>query len=104
MMCGIVEDDGTHAAMMSWRVMFGKIIRQIVSAWGPEDIEVSLLRAVADPIEPHVDCAGSALFAGSVGDAVGGGIVGLKWSGGLWMAHFFKSCSEYCPFLSLIHI
>jgi hypothetical protein len=89
MMFGIIEDDGTHAVMMSWRVMFCKIISQVVSARGPDNIEVTLLSSVADPIEAHVDHSGLSLFAGSIEDPVCGGIVCLEWCGGLWMAHYF---------------
>jgi hypothetical protein len=35
MMLWIVEDDGSHVAMMSWRVMFSIIISQIVLSRGP---------------------------------------------------------------------
>jgi len=81
MMFGIIEDDGTHSAMMSWQVMFCKIISQVVSARGPEDIEVALLSSVANPVEPHVDRSGSLLFAGSIGDPVcgGSGVAGCGW-------------------------
>ena len=101
MMFGIIEDYRTHTAMMSWRVMFCKIISQVVSVRGPEDVEVALLSSVADPVEPHVDCSGSALFAGSIGDRVCGGIICLDWCGGLRMAHFFECRPEYCAFFGI---
>ena len=47
------------------------VIGEILGAWAPEYVEVTLLDAVLDPVEAHVDGAGSFLLADVVGD-VGG--------------------------------
>jgi hypothetical protein len=70
-------------------MIFSKIISQVLSARGPEDIEVALLSSMMEPIKLHVDRSRLALFAGSIEDSVCGGIVCLEWSGGLLMVHFF---------------
>jgi len=42
--------------MVDW-VMFGVVVREVVFAWGPVDVELALLDAVLDPVKAHVHCA-----------------------------------------------
>jgi hypothetical protein len=72
-----MEEDRSHEAMMGRRMMFGKVVSEVVASWGPEDIEVSLVAAVAYPVKTHVDGFRALLLDGAVDDAVCGGIVGL---------------------------
>jgi hypothetical protein len=60
-----------------------------------------LTDAVFDPVEVHVDGFGPFLFDGVVGKSRGGGIVGLRWRGWLWMASFSKGDAYGEGFLSV---
>jgi hypothetical protein len=72
--------------MVSWGVMFGVVIGQIVTARAPVDAEVVLSDLTFDPVKAHVHGLVSFLFDSVVGETCGGGIVCLKWSKRLWVA------------------
>ena len=63
--------------------MFCVVVGQIRATGGPINIELSLVDAVAHPVEPHVDSLGAALFDGVVEDA--GGIGVINDDGGGWL-------------------
>jgi hypothetical protein len=62
---------------MGQRMMFGKIVSEVVASWGPEDIEMSLVAAVTYPVKTHADGFRALLLDGPVDDAVCGGIIAL---------------------------
>jgi hypothetical protein len=78
----------SHQFVMGWGVVFGEVIGEIVFTGAPVNDELVLLDSIADPVESHVNCFGSALFDCFVDNASGTSIVGLDWCGCLWMAHF----------------
>ena len=43
-------------------VVFAEVISFVLFAWAPVDKEVSLLDAVSDPVEAHINGFGSPLF------------------------------------------
>ena len=51
----------------------------------PVDEELTLDCAIAYPIKAHADRFQSFLFDGVVGEAVGGRVVYVYWSGRLWV-------------------
>ena len=63
--------------------------------------KLALFDAIAHPVKAHVHGFGSALFDGTVGDAGGAGIVGLDWSGCLWMAHVMKRGAKHGGFFAI---
>jgi hypothetical protein len=85
---------GPHLAVMSERVMFSEIVRQIVSAAAPVDKELALGNAVSDQVEAHVDGFGAALFYSVVGNTRGTGVVALDGSDCLWMPHLGEGGPE----------
>ena len=64
--------------------MLGVVVAKVSDAWLPVDEELTLACAIAYPIKAHVDRFRSFLFDGVVGEAVGGRVVDLDWSGRLW--------------------
>ena len=65
--------------------MFGVIVSHVSDSQLPLYEEMTLACAIAYPIKAHVDCFRSFLFDGVVGEAVGGRVVYLDWSGRLWV-------------------
>ena len=55
--------------------MFGEVIRKVLVCGGPVHIVLLLVDAVPDPIEMHVDCTGSLLGDGVVGEANSSGVI-----------------------------
>ena len=90
-----------HVLVMCGRVMFSKVICQIVSPAAPVHEKLALFDAIADPVKAHVHGFRTSLFDGAVGDSGGAGIVGLDWSGWLWMAHVLKRGSKHGGFFAI---
>ena len=57
-----VEKSWLQDVVMLGRVMFGKVVSVVVTAWCPVDAEMSLVGAVADPVELHIDGFDSCCF------------------------------------------
>ena len=74
-------------------MMLGKIVSAIGLAFGPENPELALANAVADPIKTHVDGLGPLLLDGVVRNAAGSVVVGCDGSGWLGMPQFFECIS-----------
>ena len=55
-----------HEEVMSRRVMFLVIVRQIGYAWLPVDEELAAAGAVTDPVETYVNGFGALLFDGVI--------------------------------------
>jgi hypothetical protein len=54
---------------MGGGMMLGKVVGEIVFTGTPMDDELTLLDSIADPVETHVNCFGSALLDCLVGNA-----------------------------------
>ena len=67
--------------------MLGEVIREIVFASSPVDMELALTDAIAYPIVVHVLCLGASLLDGVIGDALSSVIVGAD---GSWS---FRDCT-----------
>ena len=65
--------------------MLGVVVAQVSDARLTVDDELTLACEIAYPIKAHVDRFRSFLFDGVVGEAVGGRVVYLDWSGRLWV-------------------
>ena len=70
---------------MRQRMMLAVIVAQVSDAGLPVDEELTLACVFVYPIKAHVDRFRSFLLDGVVGEAVGGGVVDLNWSGRLWV-------------------
>ena len=79
--------DRSHGLVMAWGMMLGEVVSKIVAASIPKYVELPLNDSIADPVVAHVDVARLVLLDGVVGKSSGGGVVGLNWCGGLWVAH-----------------
>ncbi len=64
---------------------FGEKISEIVGAATPNDVELALSNAVADPMPAHVDGLATLLLDGIVGQADGACIVAENGGGRLWV-------------------
>ena len=71
-------------------MMLGKIVSAIGLSFGPENLELALASAVADPIKTRVDGLGTLLLDGVGCDAASSVVVGCHGSGWLGMPHFFE--------------
>ena len=69
-------------------MVLGVIFTQVSDAGLPVDEELTLACAVAYPIKVHVNRFRYFLLDGVVGEAIGGGVVDLDWSGRLWVPQF----------------
>ena len=65
--------------------MLGVVVVKVGDTRLPVDEELALACAIAYPIKAHVDRFRYFLFDGVVGEAVGGRVVDLDWSGRLWV-------------------
>ena len=79
---------------MGWRVVLGEVVSKIGGAWGPIDAKLALFDAVADPIKSHVYGFGAYLFAGTIDNSAGGGVVGGNGCSRLWVSHFLECGTE----------
>ena len=92
----------TYQSVMCRRVMFCKIIGTIVGASAPVYGEFALAYAVFDPINTHVHRLGASLFDCVIQNAGSARIVGLYWSGALWMAQVVQDIAKDDPILSIV--
>ena len=71
-------------------MVLGKVIRLVGRARLPVDSEFALLDSISDPVEPHVHGFRALRLDSFVGDAFGGGVVGLDRCGAFFLpSHFF---------------
>jgi len=70
--------------------MFGEIVSPAGIARPPENMELALAFAIAEPVEMHVHHFGVFLFDHVIDDPTGSVVVSLQGSGGLGMAQFFQ--------------
>ena len=93
---------GTNLLVMGCRVMLGEVVGLVEAAFLPEDMKLSLANVVTDPIKVHVNCLGSLLFDGVIGNACGGAVVHLDGCWGLRMVQFDESCPEGAGFFAIV--
>ena len=87
---------------MRRKVMLGKIIGTIATAFTPIDLKLALANSIADPVEPHVNGLGSFLFDRVVGDTGGGAVISSDRCGRLGMAHFTQGNSKWTRFFAIV--
>jgi hypothetical protein len=88
--------------MMSWRMMLGEVVCQIVTSRRPTNVGLALLGAVLHPIEVQVHGARALLLDCAIEDAVGCGIIDLQiWSGWLRVSHFGECSAHNHSFFSI---
>ena len=75
-------------------MVLGEVVSKVICAFSPVNSELTLVDAVSDPVEPHVDCLGSSLFYCAIGDASGAGVVCLDWRSWLGMSHVDEGGSD----------
>jgi hypothetical protein len=98
----IVEVCTADFTMMLCRVMFCHVIGAVEGAFSPEDIELFLADAVANPIKAHVHCFGSFLFDGVVGNAGRCGVVRDQGRGWLRVSEFDKAGADGARFFCIV--
>ena len=77
----MLEIENIYACLFNYSVVAAKVGDTRL----PVDQELSLACVIAYPLKAHVDYFRSFLLYGVVGEAVGGGVVDLDWSGRLWV-------------------
>ena len=82
--------------------MFGEIVSLVEASFFPIDVELALAYTVTDPVEAHVNCLGSFLFDGVIGDAGGSAVVSLDGSRWLGVTEFFKGGPDGASFLAVV--
>ena len=87
--------DRPKSAMVGSAVVLGRVVGKIYGAGGPVDVELSLVGAVSEPVEPHIDGFGAVLFDGRVDDSVCSAVVGAEGRRWLWVSEFSECCSEW---------
>ena len=96
---GGFQDGGSLELVVPGWVVLGEVICCVVLAWAPIDVVVTLADAVLDPVEPHIDGAGSFLL-GDAGRYRGCClVVCFDGRGGLLVSHFFEGSAEAGAFL-----
>jgi hypothetical protein len=65
------ERVANEAVMRCW-VVLDEVVAKVFSARSPVEDELVMFDWIADPVEPHVHCAGFALFEGVVCDSRSG--------------------------------
>ncbi len=102
--CGIelIEDEWTHILMMFCRMMLGVVIGNVGGTGGPKNTELFLVYAIADPVEPHIDCLGPLLLDGAIHDAGRRRVVGSYGSRWLRVPHFMECDPEYCAIFCIV--
>ena len=99
---GFVKIGGRNLLVMGGRMMLGEVVGLVEASFLPEDMKLSLVNAVADPEKLHVNCLGSLLFDGVIGDACSGAVVHLDGHWGLLMVQFDESCWEGAGFFAIM--
>ena len=84
-----VEEGRSDMTMVDRRVVLAVVVSQVATACPPVDVEHTLLCSILDPVKIHVNGFGSSLFHGTIGKAVGCGIVHLDGCGGLRVYYFY---------------
>ena len=70
-----VDKEFAHFAVLGGCVMFGEVIHKVLVCGGPVYMVLLLVDAITDRIETHVDCTGSSLGDGVIGEANGSGVI-----------------------------
>ena len=52
----VVEELWAHEAMMAWGMVFGVIVPKVGASRAPVNLELTLMSAISDPVEAHVNC------------------------------------------------
>jgi hypothetical protein len=88
---------------MVGRVVFGEIVRGIVAARGPVEVELFLLDSVKEPMPSHIE--GFRFFQSDFGmkNTVGCGVVCFEWNATGWlrMPHFRQGGNDRHSFLCI---
>ena len=98
----MVQVGVSNASVVLGGVVFCHVVRAVEEAFAPDDIKLVLFDAVANPIEPHVDCLGPLLFDSVVGYARGGGVISNDRGGRLGMSQFFETDPDGARFLGIV--
>lgn len=88
--------------MMSVAVVFGEIVGFVQNAFSPIDHKLALAGSISDPVKAHINCLGSLLLDGVVGNAGGSGVVSGNGCWWLFVAEFFKGDSKGAGFAAIV--
>ena len=51
----VVEKMRAHQAMVDWGIVFGVVVPEVGASGGPVNCELTLMGAIPDPVEAHVN-------------------------------------------------
>ena len=52
----VVEELRAHQAMMALGMVIGVVVYEVGASGGPVNLELTLMSAISDPVEGHVNC------------------------------------------------
>jgi hypothetical protein len=85
-----VEIKRAYSFVMGQRLVICKVVTQVGVTGAPDDIELSLLDVVLDPLVAHVHSLGSFLENSFVCNSICGGVVSFELCSILGVAHFLE--------------
>jgi hypothetical protein len=85
------EVQGADAFVMGWWMVFCEVVGQVGGSGGPVDDKLFFVHMVLDTEKVHVNGTGALLFYGIIGNAIGGGVVGLERGTRLGPTKFLQS-------------
>ena len=80
--------------LVNGRIVFGAVIPLVIGSWGPEESELALGFAAADPPQAHVHGFYAIGYGGEFGDANSISVVSLQGSLRLRLFHFYGSVAQ----------
>jgi len=89
-----MEAQSARALVYGRSKVLRAVVRKIANARPPLDDELTILDAILEPIEMHVNCFGPFLFDSSIEDAAGDTVVSWDDSGQLGPSHFMEGLLE----------
>ena len=82
-------------------MVFGEIICKVIGTGAPKDLELALVRAIAEPVETHVNGFGPTLFDSVVDNAGSAAVINLNGSGRLRVTHVREEGAKHDTFSSV---
>ena len=82
--------------------MLGEIVTEVSAAGFSINEKLTLLGAVLDPIEAHIDGFGSFLLYGAICETLRGRVVDADWSCWLWVPKFLEGSAYWHGLLAVV--
>ena len=97
-----VQVGRSHDTVMGRRVGLGEIFTEVSADRFPINEKLTLLGAVLDPIEAHIDGFGYFLLYGAICETFSGRVVHADWSWWLWVPEFLEGSAYRHGLLAVV--